>query len=116
MEPINKLEDKIDRLDQRLDRMLEHKNELLNKVDSKLDKLDERLDNIDKTMIKQEANLDLHMRRSESLEKLVELQEKRVIPIEKHVIGVRFLFKVIMSTIATIGTVAAILESFNFLQ
>lgn len=116
MEQTNKLENKIDKLDERLDRIIENKDSLINQLDLKLDKLDERLNNVDKIMIKQEANLELHMRRSDNLERLVQLQEERVAPIEKHLIGINFMLKVIAGTLAAAGTIVAILESLNLLQ
>ena len=41
----------------------------LDKLDTKMDKLDDRLDSSEKIAVKQEANLDEHMRRSDLLEK-----------------------------------------------
>jgi len=41
----------------------------LGRIEGKLDKLDERLDSAEKIAIKQEANLEAHMRRSDLLEK-----------------------------------------------
>ncbi len=46
--------DRIDRLD--------------DKLEAKLNKVEDRLDTMDKTMIKQESNLEAHMRRSDLLE------------------------------------------------
>lgn len=46
--------------------------ETLNRLDSKLDKLDDRLDGIDKTLIKQEAILDEHVKRTNLLESKME--------------------------------------------
>lgn len=51
---------------------------LLDKVADKIEKLDERLDSIDKTLVKQEANLKEHMRRTELL-------EEDLRPIRRHV-------------------------------
>lgn len=113
MEAINK---RLDRIDDKLDRNDERNFDLLNKVEMKLDRLDERLDAIDKTMIKQEANLELHMKRSDNLEKLVAMQQQRVDPIEKHVVGIKYLIKVVIGAITLTGTVVAILEGLSLLQ
>ncbi len=47
----------------------------------KLDKLDGRLDNMDKTLIKQEANLEVHMARSEANEEMVKILRDQIKPV-----------------------------------
>ena len=42
--------------------------DLMNRILDKLDKLDDRLVGIDKTLVKQEENLEEHMKRSDLLE------------------------------------------------
>lgn len=50
----------------------------MSQILAKLDKLDDRLDSVDKTLVKQEANLGEHMRRTALLEEDLK-------PIKKHV-------------------------------
>ena len=63
----------------------------LDKIDSRLDKVDSRLNEIDKTIVKQEVNLSLHMKRSDELEKHVKLLEDQFKPVRKHVDNITFL-------------------------
>ena len=55
----------------------------LDKIDSKLDRLDSRLDASEKIAIKQELNLDEHMRRSDLLEKRQDRLRGDLIPLLK---------------------------------
>lgn len=87
------------------------------KFEKKLDLLDSRLDSVDKTLVKQEANLGEHMRRTELNEKRIETAEieadkkvesvrKALAPVEKHVAYMEGALKglgVIATMIAVIG-------------
>lgn len=53
--------------------------------DNKLDKLDERLDSIDRTLVRQQASLEEHMRRSELNEKAVSVITDKLEPVIVHV-------------------------------
>jgi hypothetical protein len=55
----------------------------LERIETKVDKLDERLDSAEKVAIKQEANLEMHMKRSDLLESSQDSLEKAVAPILK---------------------------------
>lgn len=70
---------------------------------SKLDKLDDRLDCVDKTLIKQESNLDEHMRRTDLL-------EKKVDPIEAHVHQIKGMLKFLGFLSSLIAVAATIYE------
>ena len=59
--------DRIDRLD--------------DKLEQKLTKVEDRLDAMDKTLVKQEANLDAHMKRSDLLEQSQNDLKEHVKPI-----------------------------------
>ena len=61
---------------------------VLAKLDKKIDKLDSRLDHVDITLIKQEAQLAEHIRRTNILEQKLE-------PVEKHVTMVNGVLKFI---------------------
>lgn len=88
----------------------------LDKLESKIDRLDERLDRIDQTLIKQEANLQLHMMRSDNLEKIVAIQDKKLEPIEKNMNGLNFLVKFIGVMSLTSGMVLAIGRIFGLIK
>lgn len=75
------------------------------RVLDKLDKLDERLDKIDITLIKQQAILDEHVRRSLSNEETLDLYRKEFEPVKQHVLYVNFVFKIFLflATLAAFG-------------
>jgi len=56
----------------------------LAKIDQKIDGLDSRLDLVDRTLVKQEANLGEHMRRTELAEKAIENVRVDLEPLKKH--------------------------------
>ncbi len=55
----------------------------LDRIEKKVDKLDERLDSSEKVAIKQEANLEAHMKRSDLLEQSQDELKDAVKPILK---------------------------------
>lgn len=61
--------DRIDRLD--------------DKLEQKLNKVEDRLDTMDKTLVKQESNLEAHMKRSDLLEKSQDDLKEAVKPLLK---------------------------------
>ena len=69
--------------------------ELLEKIDIKVDKLDDHLDRVDKTLVRQEANLAEHMRRTELLESQHDLLVKELLPVKTHVEQVKISMKLL---------------------
>jgi hypothetical protein len=76
----------------------------LSRFEKKVDSLDSRLDSVDKTLVKQEANLGEHMRRTELAEKNIEKVqqdskeavtklETEMAPVKKHVAHVEGFLK-----------------------
>lgn len=57
----------------------------LDKLEGKFDSLDARLDSVDKTLVKQEVNLNEHMRRTELAEKQISDIKTELAPIKRHV-------------------------------
>lgn len=57
----------------------------LEAIENKVDRLDERLDTIEKVLIKQELNLEIHIKRTNLLEESVELLRQDLRPVERHV-------------------------------
>lgn len=88
-------------------------NDIIERVLNKIDSLDDKLASIDKTLAKQETNLELHMKRSDHLETLIELQSKRLEPVERHVSNVTFLIKIVAGLIAIGGTIVGIIQGLN---
>lgn len=83
--------------------------EILDRIEAKVDKLDDRLDLVDITLVKQEANLKEHMRRTHLLEGKVEHIEteiqKELEPVKKHVNQVKIVAKIIGIIIPAIATI-----------
>lgn len=83
--------------------------QLLERVIDQLDQLDTRLDSVDKTLVRQEANLKEHMRRTELLEKHYEKLHDEIYteldPINAHVHQVKGVLK--FTSIALIPLIAA---------
>lgn len=77
----------------------------LDRVLDKLDKLDERLDSVDKTLVKQEASLSEHIRRTELLEDDLK-------PVKAHVAQVNGAMKFIGLLSLVLGIIAAIAQFF----
>ena len=81
-------------------------NAVRDKQESNHQEIDKRLDTIEKVLIVQETNLQLHMKRSDNLEKLVEgIREKDIEPVKKHVNMVEGSLKLI----GLIGLIVSIL-------
>jgi tetrahydromethanopterin S-methyltransferase subunit G len=69
--------------------------DLFERVLDRLDSIDERLNNVDKTLVKQEMNLDEHMKRSDSLETMINHVKMDLEPVESHVKNVNLILKII---------------------
>ena len=77
--------------------------DFLKAIDAKVDKLDERLDDVDKTLIRQHASLEEHIRRTDLLEKKLE-------PVEDHVKQVQGGVKLIGFLSLGLGVVVTIMK------
>lgn len=82
--------------------------EIVNRIVGKLDKLDDRLDSVDKTLVKQELNLQEHMRRSDLLEEQMQ-------PLKRHVAIFEAFLKVFGATSAVLATIGSILKILHYL-
>lgn len=80
--------------------------EQLEKLIQQLEKIDERLDNVDKTLVKQEANLAEHMRRTVLLENQME-------PVRTHVAMVSGAGKLLGVTSLVVTVVVGVIKIFN---
>ena len=74
----------------------------------KIDKLDDRLDSIDKTLVKQAASLDEHIRRTNLLEDEMRGLKIEMKPVEEHVQQVKGAAKFI-ALISVLTSIALIL-------
>lgn len=69
--------------------------DLMERVLDRLDSIDSRLNNVDKTLVKQEMNLDEHMKRSDNLEEMINLVKNDLKPVETHVKSVNLILKIL---------------------
>lgn len=90
--------------------------EVLKKLDEVKDKIhsvelnqSERLGKIEKILAEQEKNLEFHMKRSDALEKQVEILEKEVKPVLDSLRSIKILFSILTALI----TVAMLLSRFK---
>lgn len=77
------------------------------RLEQKLDHIVEKIGNIDVTLTKQAEQIEYHIKRTDLLEKKLE-------PIEKHVIMSKGAFKLLTLLGGAIGLVAAIVEIVTF--
>lgn len=82
----------------------------LGEIETKVDKLDERLDSIEKVLIKQELNLEIHIKRTNLLEESVGLLRQDLRPVERHVDYVHGALKFIGIISVVVGIFAAVKE------
>lgn len=82
--------------------------ETLKRIEIKVDKLDARLDSMTVIQTRQEMNLKEHMKRSDLLEKKLE-------PVETHVMKVTWAVKGILWAAGVIGGVAVTLKQLGII-
>jgi len=80
----------------------------LSRIEQKVDKLDERLDSSEKVAIKQEHNLELHMKRSDLLEKSQDTLEEAVKPILKIYTVAWGICKIVLGIAVVVGIITGI--------
>lgn len=88
----------------------------LDKFESKLDSLDSRLDAVDKTLVKQEANLGEHMRRTDLAESRMDIIQADIQPIKKHVAMMEGALKGIGVLATIVGIIAGIIKIASLLS
>lgn len=95
----------MDRMDL-LVQMSKKNEENLSKIEAKIDQLDSRLDNVDVTLVKQEAQLAEHIRRTNLLEASLQ-------PVEDHVKYMNGALKLITVTSTVGGFMLLVLKLFG---
>jgi hypothetical protein len=95
-------------------------NERISNLEEKLDKLDYRLDSIDKTLERNTVSLELHMKRTDLLERYVKEQvvEKDLTPIKDHVLKVTHAIRGIFwfcTMIASVAGFVIVLKQLNII-
>jgi hypothetical protein len=89
--------------------MSQSNNDNTGRILDKLDKLDSHLDNVDKTLVRQEAQLAHHIRRTELLEEALQ-------PIQKHVSMVEGALKFLGVLSVGVGVIVGIITIVQFLM
>lgn len=79
--------------------------EILARIEQKVEKIDDHLASMDKTLVKQEANLEEHMRRTELLEEQHKHFETELEPINAHVNQVKGVIKLLAFIVPIIATI-----------
>lgn len=96
IETLEILNNKIDNLD--------------SKLDQKLEKIDSYMHSIDKTLVKQNSDLEYHIKRTTQLEDEFMQINNRLIPIEDHTKKVNTIAKVFFAIFSTTIAVLSIFE------
>jgi chromosome segregation ATPase len=84
--------------------------QIMQNLSEKLDKLDERLDSVDKTLIKQEANLAEHIRRTEIAEMNISDIQDQFKPVQRHINMVEGSIKFIGLISLAVGIAVGVLQ------
>lgn len=87
--------------------------EKLEKLDNKLDKTNERLNDIDKTLVKQEASLSEHIRRTEINEEAIGLVRDEMKPVKKHIYMMEGALKLLGVLSLLVGLLVGVLKLFG---
>lgn len=81
----------------------------------RLDRIEERLLSIDRTLAVNTTSLQDHIRRTELLEKGMDVLVSELKPVQRHVTQVETVLKVLGAIAAIIGTLAAVAKILEFL-
>lgn len=85
--------------------------DLLNKIIVKQDEMSKDISDIKLVNIRQEENLRLHMYRTELAEENLELLRKEFKPVQKHVLVVNAIVKILAAGAGLIGLIVGILQT-----
>lgn len=80
------------------------------KFDQKLDKLDTYMHSIDKTLVKQNSDLEYHIKRTTQLEEEFMQINNRLIPIEDHTKKINTIAKVIFAIGSAVAALVGVFE------
>lgn len=86
---------------------------ILERLEGKLDKQQEHIHEIDKTLVRNTASLEEHMKRTEMNEEAIELLREELKPVRTHVNHVEGGIKLIGLVSLILGVVAAIVAFLN---
>ena len=89
--------------------------EYLERIVDRLMKVDDSLREIDRTLVKQEANLEKHMLRTEQNETMIEILINDIKPIKKHVTQIEGVFKFFGIISFLVALTLAFIKLYNIL-
>ncbi len=89
--------------------ILDRLERLEEKMDEKFDKMDARLSSIDVTLVRNDANIAYHIKRSDQLDAALNIISKKTEHIDKHVDTVKAVFKFSMWVAGSIVSIAGFL-------
>jgi hypothetical protein len=69
--------------------------DIVERIETKIDKLDEKLHSIDITLVKQEASLDKHIKRTDINEAQLQKFEKEIVPVLNSIKAVKIIFSIL---------------------
>lgn len=84
--------------------------ETIKMIMDRLDRLDSHLSGIDKTLVKQEANLEKHMLRTDQNETMIQIIAEDIKPVKKHVTQVEGILKFIGLISLILGIALSIIK------
>ena len=93
-------------------RIMDKLDKVEDKIDRKFDVVETRLDSMDKLLVKQEANLSEHMRRTDILEKLHEENADEIAAIKKPFIVAYGIGKILGFVSLVLGIIGAVAKIF----
>lgn len=86
----------------------------LSKLESKIDHLDGRLDSVEKVLVKQEANIEHHVKRTDLAEENMKLFRQEMVPVKRHVDYMNGALKLIGVVGTLVALVAAAIQIVKF--
>lgn len=95
--------------------MLNNNDDDFKDIKENLKEIDKRLGSIDVTLIKQEANLDKHMMRTEQNEKLIEIIYNDMKPVKRHVAQIEGGLKFVGVASLVIGIILGLIKIFEII-
>ena len=89
---------------------------MLEKMETKIDGLDSRLDSVDRTLVRQEATLGEHIRRTELAEAGIKTLSQEIRPIQRHVDVVGGVMKAVGFTGVLVSVVMGVIKLVHVLS
>lgn len=86
------------------------------RIEEKIDKISDKIEVINITLVKQESNLQEHMRRTEAAEASLIILREEFKPIQRHVTRIEGVIKLIGIVSIAVSIVAGLIEVIKFFK